>query len=87
MLGSRGRASADDFPPWHGELIDLSRFDRIIGSLHTLAIDDDVAEPVTLYRSWQPEHVVRNYMSERERMARQQRTATVITHLDYAIRT
>lgn len=69
------------------DLIDLSRFDRIIGSLHTLAIDDDVAEPVTLYRYWQPERVVRHYMSELERMARLQRTATVITHLDYAIRT
>lgn len=69
------------------ELIDLSRFDRIIGSLHTLAIDDDVAEPVTLYGYWSPERVMSEYLAELERMARQQRTATVITHLDYAIRT
>lgn len=69
------------------ELIDLSRFDRIIGSLHTLAIDDDVAEPVTLYGYWSPERVMSEYLAELERMARKQRTATVITHLDYAIRT
>ncbi len=68
------------------ELIDLSRFDRILGSLHTLAIDHDVAEPITLYRHWEPHRVVREYMIELESMARQQRTATVITHLDYAIR-
>jgi len=68
------------------ELLDLSRFDRIIGSLHTLAIGDDVAEPVTLYKLWQPQRVMHDYLIELVRMAREQSIASVITHLDYAIR-
>jgi len=68
------------------QLTDLARFDRINGSLHTLALGSDRAEPVTLYRSWSPDDVVRAYLDEVPRMVAGSDAFEVFTHLDYAAR-
>ncbi len=68
------------------ELVDLERFDRINGSLHTLALGPDRAEPVTLYRLWPADDVIRAYLEEVPRMITGSDVFETFTHLDYAIR-
>jgi len=66
--------------------VDLGRFDRINGSLHTLQIGRDRAEPVTLYRFWPPGDVISSYLEEVPRMVAKSDVFEVFTHLDYAVR-
>lgn len=67
-------------------LVDLDRFDRINGSLHTLQIGQDRAEPVTLYRLWKPADVISAYLDEVPRMVAGSEAFEVFTHIDYAAR-
>ena len=67
-------------------LVDLDRFDRVIGSLHTLATGDDRAEPYTLYREQPPAEVIEAYFAEVPAMAASSAPYEVFTHLDYAVR-
>lgn len=67
-------------------LVDLERFDRINGSLHTLPIGQDRAEPVTLFRSWPPSEVVWAYLAEVPTMVSGSDAFEVFTHIDYAVR-
>ncbi len=46
------------------ELVDLSTFDRVNGSLHTLKVGDDRYEPNTLFRMWPADDVMRAYLEE-----------------------
>jgi histidinol-phosphatase (PHP family) len=67
-------------------LIDLSRLDRINGSLHTLPVGDGRAEPVTLFREWpDPAEVIWAYLAEVPAMV-DGGDFEVFTHLDYAVR-
>jgi len=68
------------------QLVDLDRFDRINGSLHTLPIGPDRAEPVTLYHVWPPEDVLWTYLEEVPRMVVGSASFDVFSHLDYAVR-
>lgn len=68
------------------QLVDLGRFDRINGSLHTLPIGQDRAEPITLYRTWAPDDVLWAYLEEVPRMVEGSAAFEVFTHLDYAAR-
>jgi histidinol-phosphatase (PHP family) len=68
------------------EILDLDSLDRINGSLHTLAVGQDRAEPVTLYREWAPEDVMWAYLEEVPRMVAGSDVFEVFTHLDYAVR-
>jgi histidinol-phosphatase (PHP family) len=68
------------------QLVDLDRFDRINGSLHTLAIETDRAEPVTLFRLWPADDVIWAYLDEVPRMVAGSHAFETFTHLDYAIR-
>lgn len=67
-------------------LVDLSRFDRINGSLHTLELGEDRAEPVTLYRLRPAADVVEAYLAEVPAMVSGSQTFEVFTHIDYAVR-
>ena len=67
-------------------LVDLSRFDRINGSLHTLPFGEDRAEPVTLFRLRAAEDVVEDYLAEVPAMVAGSDTFEVFTHIDYAVR-
>lgn len=67
-------------------LVDLDRFDRIIGSLHTLPIGSDRAEPVTLYGEWPAEDVIHRYLAAVPQMVSGSAPFEVFTHIDYAAR-
>jgi histidinol-phosphatase (PHP family) len=68
------------------ELVDLERFDRINGSLHTLMDGQDRAEPFTLYRERPAAEVMEAYFAEVPAMVAGSDVFEVFTHLDYAIR-
>jgi histidinol-phosphatase (PHP family) len=67
-------------------LLDLTLLDRVNGSLHTLAIGPDRAEPNTLFRLWPPARVLEAYLDEVPRMVATADLFPVVTHLDYAVR-
>lgn len=69
------------------EYVDLTALDRVIGSLHTLPVGADRAEPVVLYEHWAAETVVWRYLEEMVRMVAGDEPFEVVTHLDYAVRT
>lgn len=68
-------------------LLDLSAFDRVNGSLHTLPFGDSRAEPNTLFRTCPADEVMRMYLAEIPAMVAASDTFEVFTHIDYAVRT
>ena len=68
------------------QYVDLDRFDRIIGSLHTLPTGLDRSEPATLYRLWPSADVIWTYLEEVPRMVAGSDAFEVFAHLDYAVR-
>lgn len=69
-----------------GRQLDLDRFDRIIGSLHTLEFEGWRAEPNTLFRRLPADEVVRRYLAEIPALVAGEAPFEVVTHLDYAVR-
>jgi histidinol-phosphatase (PHP family) len=72
------------------QLVDLSALDRVNGSLHTLPISDEPgalrSEPITLYRQWPAERVIREYLAEVGRTIAGLDACAVFTHIEYAVR-
>lgn len=68
------------------QLVDLSEFDRVNGSLHTLQNGAERSEPVTLFRYWPADKVMWEYLTEIPRMVAGSDSFQVFTHIDYAIR-
>jgi len=66
--------------------LDLTRFDRIIGSLHTLEFEGRRAEPNTLFRRLPADEVLRRYLAEVPALVAGDEPFEVVTHLDYAAR-
>lgn len=66
--------------------LDLSRFDRLLGSLHTLEIEGGRAEPDTLYRRLPAPEVLRRYLAEVPALVAGDEPFEIVTHLDYALR-
>ena len=60
------------------------------GSLHTLAVPEATGavrcEPITLYRRWPAERVVRDYLAEVHRVISGSDAFAVFTHIEYAVR-
>jgi histidinol-phosphatase (PHP family) len=69
-----------------GELLAAGGFERILGSLHTLAVGDAFAEPVQLYRHRPAAEVLREYLGEAARMVATCDEFAVLAHLDYPLR-
>lgn len=67
-------------------LLDLGSLDRVNGSLHTLEIDGDRAEPFTLFRRWPADKVIIEYLAEVPRMIAGSDSFACFTHIDYAVR-
>jgi len=71
-------------------LVDLSALDRVNGSLHTLPVPEAPealrCEPITLYRRWPAERVVRDYLAEVHRVISGSDAFAVFTHIEYAVR-
>lgn len=62
------------------------RFDRILGSLHTVPVGERRLEPNSLVRCREPYRMVRDYLAEIPAMAASDAPFTVVTHLDYPLR-
>ncbi|WP_188894854.1 PHP domain-containing protein [Microlunatus endophyticus] len=67
-------------------LLDLGSLGRVNGSLHTLEIDGQRAEPFTLFRRWPAEKVITEYLAEVPRMIAGSDSFACFTHIDYAVR-
>ncbi len=68
------------------ELVDLDRFDRINGSLHTLDLGDGRAEPSRLLRERPGAEVMNAYLEEIPVMVAGSDAFEVFTHIDYVVR-
>ena len=67
-------------------LVDLSRFDRVNGSLHTLDLGGGRAEPSRLMKEHPPAAVMTAYLEEIPDMVAGSDAFDVFTHIDYALR-
>jgi len=68
-------------------LLHEGRFERVLGSLHCLAVGDGLAEPPYLYGEWPAEQVMRDYLAEIPRLLDDAPPFEVLAHVDYAART
>ena len=72
------------------QVVDLDALDRVNGSLHTVPVTDEPgsvrSEPITLYRLWPANDVVRRYLAELMRMIAADGTYAVVSHIEYAVR-
>ncbi|MGW0230659.1 PHP domain-containing protein [Actinopolymorpha singaporensis] len=67
-------------------VLDVSKLDRVNGSLHTLVVDGRRHEPPTLYGMWPADKVIWEYLAEVPRMVDGSDAFEVLTHIDYAVR-
>jgi histidinol-phosphatase (PHP family) len=68
------------------EWVDFSRFDRILGSLHTLDLGLGRAEPNTLFRENDASDVMEAYLTELALLATESDVIDVVAHIDYPVR-
>jgi histidinol-phosphatase (PHP family) len=62
-------------------------FERVLGSLHSLADGDHFREPDGLYPRRDPAGVVRDYLGEVAELAARSDMFAVLAHIDYPVRT
>lgn len=68
------------------QMVDLSRVDRVLDSLHTLDLGEGAAEPNTLFRDHDPAEVMNEYLEQIPVMVSGSESFEVVTHIDYAVR-
>jgi histidinol-phosphatase (PHP family) len=77
-------------PHWHadavGRVLGAGDFERVLGSLHSLPLQDAAAEPPELYRNRRAADVVRDYLVEVATMVEQTSVFEVLAHIDYPLR-
>lgn len=77
-------------PHWNPDaaaaLLKAGRFDRVLGSLHCLQIENQYSEMPHLYQNRAPEQVVRAYLTEITRLIASSETFSALAHIDYAVR-
>jgi len=67
-------------------LLASGRFDRVLGSLHSLPVGAAFAEPPYLYRERPARDVVRDYLAEIPRLVEGCDRFAVLAHVDYPLR-
>ncbi len=67
-------------------LLAAGTFDRVLGSLHSLADDGEYAEPAGLYPHRDPAEVLRTYLAEVVELVQSESTFEVLAHIDYPVR-
>jgi histidinol-phosphatase (PHP family) len=77
-------------PHWHAEavaaVLGAGRFDRLLGSLHSLPIEGGFTEPPGQYRRHAAAEVVRRYLAEVVRLITESDLFSVLAHIDYPVR-
>lgn len=68
------------------KLLDTGGFDRVLGSLHSLPVGQDVLEVSGLYRHRPAAEVVREYLAELPDLIAGSDVFAVLAHIDYPIR-
>ena len=62
------------------------QFDRVLGSVHSLPLDDQFSEMPTLFSRHAPEQVIRDYLTEVVVLIEQSEAFGVLAHIGYAVR-
>jgi histidinol-phosphatase (PHP family) len=77
-------------PHWHsgvaGRLLEAGHFDRVLGSLHCLPVDQRFCEPPELYKQRPAATVIREYLAEIPRLITSSDAFAVLAHIDYPVR-
>jgi histidinol-phosphatase (PHP family) len=68
------------------QVLAAGRFDRLLGSLHTLPDQGTFAEPWGIYPHRDPYDVVRAYLADIATMVLTSNTFAVLAHIDYPVR-
>jgi histidinol-phosphatase (PHP family) len=68
------------------QLLEVGRFERVLGSLHCLPDGDGFSEMPNLFRQRPPADVIRDYLAELVRLIEGSDAFTVLGHIDYALR-
>jgi histidinol-phosphatase (PHP family) len=68
------------------QVLAAGRFDRVLGSLHTLPDQGAFAEPWGIYPHRDPQEVVRDYLVDVATMVSTTEMFTVLAHIDYPVR-
>ena len=68
------------------QLLDAGRFERVLGSLHSLPDGGQFSEMPNLFRQRPAADVIRDYLSELVRLIEGSDVFTVLAHIDYALR-
>jgi histidinol-phosphatase (PHP family) len=68
------------------QVLATGRFDRLLGSLHTLPDQGTFAEPWGIYPHRDPYEVVRDYLAGVAAMVSTSETFAVLAHIDYPVR-
>lgn len=61
-------------------------FERVLGSLHSLPLDEQFSEMPTLFSRHPPEQVIRDYLAEVALLIARSDTFGVLAHIGYAVR-
>lgn len=67
-------------------ILAAGRFDRVLGSLHSLRDGDVFAEPWGMYPHRDAHEVVREYLADVTRMVAESDVFSVLAHIDYPVR-
>jgi histidinol-phosphatase (PHP family) len=77
-------------PHWHADdvagLLAAGRFERVLGSLHSLPIDGSFFEMPDVFRQRPAADVVRAYLAELDRLVAGSGVFAVLAHVDYPVR-
>ena len=68
------------------DILSSATFDRVLGSLHTLAAEDGFREPAELYVEGQAQDVVRDYLTEIIRVVEDSDAFSILAHIDFPLR-
>lgn len=68
------------------QVLAAGTFDRVLGSLHSLADGDGYAEPTGLFGNRDPADVLRTYLAEVVQLVGSDQTFEVLAHIDYPVR-
>jgi histidinol-phosphatase (PHP family) len=67
-------------------LLAAGRFERVLGSLHSLPVGHQFFEPPNLYRERPAAEVIRDYLAEIPRLVMSSDAFAVLAHIDYPVR-
>ena len=68
------------------EILSAATFDRVLGSLHTLAAEGGFQEPAELYAERQAHDVVRDYLAEVIQVVEDSDAFSILAHIDFPLR-